>query len=79
MIAVVEPQLASKPLSRFRKIAPYLLFGPISGLLIYGAVYNFRDGRPIIASLYGAALVAFSVGLPYLVGVMGWADLGRLI
>jgi hypothetical protein len=72
MTTAVEIEAAPKTLSRFRKIAPYLLLGPISGLLVYGAVYNFRDGRPVIASLYGAALVAFSVGLPYLVAVLGW-------
>ena len=72
MTTVVFPDPALRPLSRFKKIAPYLLFGPISGLLVYGAVYNFRDGRPVIASLYGAALVAFSLGLPYVVAIMGW-------
>jgi hypothetical protein len=72
MTAVVDQPPAPKALSRFKKIAPYLLLGPISGLLVYGAVYNFRDGRPIVAGLYGAALVVFSVGLPYLVAVMGW-------
>ena len=72
MTAIVDQPPAPKALSRFKKIAPYLLFGPISGLLIYGAVYNFRDGRPIIAGLYGVALVAFSIGLPYVVAVMGW-------
>jgi hypothetical protein len=72
MTAVVDQPPAPKALSRFKTIAPYLLLGPISGLLIYGAVYNFRDGRPIIAGLYGVALVAFSIGLPYVVAVMGW-------
>jgi hypothetical protein len=72
MTAVVDQPLAPKALSRFKTIAPYLLLGPISGLLVYGAVYNFRDGRPIIAGLYGVALVAFSIGLPYVVAVMGW-------
>jgi hypothetical protein len=72
MTAIVDQPPAPQTLSRFRKIAPYLLLGPISGLLVYGAVYNFRDGRPIIAGLYGAALVAFSLGLPYLVAVLGW-------
>jgi hypothetical protein len=72
MTAIVDQPPAPKALSRFKKIAPYLLLGPISGLLIYGAVYNFRDGRPIIAGLYGVALVAFSIGLPYVVAVMGW-------
>jgi len=72
MTAVVDQPPAPKALSRFKTIAPYLLLGPISGLLVYGAVYNFRDGRPIIAGLYGVALVAFSIGLPYVVAVMGW-------
>jgi hypothetical protein len=72
MTAIVDQPPAPKALSRFKTIAPYLLLGPISGLLIYGAVYNFRDGRPIIAGLYGVALVAFSIGLPYVVAVMGW-------
>jgi hypothetical protein len=72
MTAIVDQPPAPKALSRFKKIAPYLLLGPISGLLIFGAVYNFRDGRPIVAGLYGVALVAFSIGLPYVVAVMGW-------
>ena len=72
MTAIVDQPPAPKALSRFKTIAPYLLLGPISGLLVYGAVYNFRDGRPIIAGLYGVALVAFSIGLPYVVAVMGW-------
>jgi hypothetical protein len=71
MTTAVVPDPAPKALSRFKKVAPYLLFGPISGLLIYGAVHSFRDGRPVIASLYGAALVAFSIGLPYAVGFLG--------
>ncbi len=77
MTAIVDQPPTPQALARFKKIAPYLLFGPISGLLIYGAVYNFRDGRPIIASLYGAALVAVTLGLPYLVALQGWADLTR--
>ena len=72
MTAIVDQPPAPKALSRFKTIAPYLLLGPISGLLVYGAVYNFRDGRPIIAGLYGVALVASSIGLPYVVAVMGW-------
>ncbi|HZC15447.1 MAG TPA: hypothetical protein VE309_01680 [Caulobacteraceae bacterium] len=71
MVTLDALQTAPKALSRFRKIAPFLLFGPISGLLIAGAVFNFRDGRPIIAGLYGMALVAFTFLLPYVVAVLG--------
>ena len=71
MTAVLDPLPAPKVLSRFKKIAPFLLLGPISGLLAAGAVYSFRDGRPILAAVYGLALVAFSIFLPYLVAVLG--------
>jgi hypothetical protein len=71
MATVDVPQPASKALSRFKKIAPFLLLGPISGLLVAGAVYNFRDGRPVIAGLYGLALIAFTILLPYVVAVLG--------
>ena len=71
MTAVLARQPAPTIVSRLKKIAPYLLLGPISGLLVAGAVFNFRDGRPIVASLYGVALVAFTILLPYVVAVLG--------
>ena len=71
MTAVLDRQPAPTILSRLKRIAPYLLLGPISGLLVAGAVFNFRDGRPIVASLYGVALVAFTILLPYVVAVLG--------
>ncbi len=71
MTSAVDPQPAPTTLSRFKKLAPFLLLGPISGLLVAGAVYNFRDGRPIVAGLYGVALVAFTFLLPYVVAVLG--------
>ena len=72
MTSVPAPHPAPTALSRLKlKIAPYLLLGPISGLLVAGAVFNFRDGRPIVASLYGIALVAFTILLPYVVAVLG--------
>ena len=71
MTAVLARQPAPTILSRLKKIAPYLLLGPISGLLVAGAVFNFRDGRPIVANLYGVVLVAFTILLPYVVAVLG--------
>jgi hypothetical protein len=39
-----------------KRLAPYLALGPISGPLTAGVVLNFRDGRPVLGSLYTLAL-----------------------
>jgi hypothetical protein len=49
---------------RFKRLAPFFLVGPISGPLLAGVVFNFRDGRPILGSLYAVALVEFLFLLP---------------
>jgi hypothetical protein len=41
----------------FRKYAPWLLLGPITGFLMAGIYYNSRRHEPILASLYGFALL----------------------
>jgi hypothetical protein len=41
---------------RFARLAPFFVLGPISGPLAAGVVLNFRDGRPILAALYGLTL-----------------------
>ena len=54
-----RPQPASPSLvKRFAKArwAPYLAIGPVSGPLTAGIVLNFRDGHPVLGSLYGLAL-----------------------
>lgn len=54
-----QPRIAAKSLvGRFTKArwAPYLALGPVSGPLAAGVVLNFRDGRPVLASLYTLAL-----------------------
>ncbi|HEX4183768.1 MAG TPA: hypothetical protein VHY34_10985 [Caulobacteraceae bacterium] len=58
-------------MSRLRRLAPFFLIGPISGPLLAGVVFNFRDGRPMLASLYAVALVEYAILLPTLVARLG--------
>jgi hypothetical protein len=67
----VAPQPAVKRFSRLKRIAPYLLLGPISGPLAAGAVFNFREGRPVLGSLYAIALVEIAILLPYVTATLG--------
>jgi hypothetical protein len=50
--------------SRLKRIAPYFLIGPVSGPLVAGVVINLREGRPVLALLYGAALIEYMILLP---------------
>lgn len=58
-------------MSRLKRIAPYFLIGPISGPLVAGVVINLRDGRPVLAGLYGVLLAQYIVLLPALVAKLG--------
>ncbi|MGZ3274212.1 MAG: hypothetical protein ACXU82_06990 [Caulobacteraceae bacterium] len=49
-----------------KRVAPFLLIGPISGPLLAGVIFNFREGRPVLGSLYAIALAEFVVLLPLL-------------
>lgn len=53
-------------MKRWARVAPFLIIGPVSGPLLAGAVFSFREGRPVRGSLYAIALVAFVVLLPTL-------------
>ena len=57
--------------ARLRRVAPFLLLGPISGPLLAGVVFNFRDGRPVLGTLYAIALVQCAFLLPALVAKLG--------
>ncbi len=57
--------------SRLKRLAPFFLIGPISGPLVAGIVFNWRDGRPVLASLYAIALVEYAFLLPALVAKLG--------
>ncbi len=58
-------------MSRLKRLAPYFLIGPISGPLVAGVVINLRDGRPMLAGLYGVLLIQYIVLLPALVAKLG--------
>lgn len=58
-------------LIRWRRLAPFFLLGPITGPLAAGVVFNFREGRPILATLYAIALVELTALLPVIVAVHG--------
>ena len=58
-------------MSRLKRIAPFLLIGPISGPLLAGVVFNFRGGRPVLGSLYAMALMEYIILLPAVVAKLG--------
>jgi hypothetical protein len=51
-------------MSRWKRLAPFFLVGPISGPLLAGVVFNFHEGRPVLGSLYAIALAQYAVLLP---------------
>lgn len=57
-------------MSRLKRIAPFLLIGPISGPLLAGVVFNFRGARPVLGSLYAVALVQYTILLPLVAAQM---------
>jgi hypothetical protein len=57
--------------SRFKRLAPFFLIGPISGPLVAGVVFNLRGGRPVLAGLYALLLLQYVILLPALVAKLG--------
>ena len=53
-------------MKRWARVAPFFLIGPISGPLLAGVVFNFREGRPVLGTLYAIALAEFVILLPAL-------------
>jgi hypothetical protein len=56
---------------RAKRLAPFFLAGPISGPLLAGVVFNFREGRPILGSLYAVALTEVVIFLPLITAKLG--------
>lgn len=56
---------------RWKRLTPFFLLGPVSGPLLAGVVFNFREGRPVLALLYTVALIEFTVLLPVIVAHLG--------
>ena len=72
MTSIMAPQSSSPGFAPLKRIAPYLLLGPISGPLLAGVVINFREGRPVLGSLYAIALVEIAIALPYITASLGF-------
>jgi len=58
---------------RVKRLAPFFLAGPISGPLLAGVVLNFKEGRPVLGSLYAIALAEITVFLPLITAKLGLA------
>ena len=58
---------------KVRRLAPFFLAGPISGPLLAGVVLNFKEGRPVLGSLYAIALAEITVCLPLITAKLGLA------
>jgi hypothetical protein len=72
MVTLDETQPTAAPrFSRLKRLAPYLLLGPITGPLCMAMVHHFRGGRPVLATLYGIAMVEIIVLLPVITAGLG--------
>jgi hypothetical protein len=60
---------------RFKRLAPFFLAGPISGPLLAGVVLNFKEGRPVLGSLYAVLLTEITIYLPLITAKLGLAIL----
>jgi hypothetical protein len=60
---------------RFKRLTPFFLVGPISGPLLAGVVFNFREGRPVLGSLYAILLTELTIFLPLITAKLGLAVL----
>jgi len=67
------PGFSVKVSPRVKRLAPFFLAGPISGPLLAGVVLNFRNGRPVLASLYAIALAEVAILLPLITAKLGLA------
>jgi len=61
----------SSLVSGLKKVGPFWLVGPISGPLMAGMVFNWREGRRLRSAIYGAALLQYSFLLPFVVAKLG--------
>jgi hypothetical protein len=66
-------------MSRFRRLAPYFLLGPITGPLVAGVVINMQKGNRVLAGLYTIAAIEMTFLLPPTVAAMGFNTAGALL
>jgi hypothetical protein len=55
-------------LSVVRRVAPFLLLGPLTGPLAAGLVFCLRAHRPVMAVIYGVGILEVWFGLPTILG-----------
>ena len=60
---------------KVKRLAPFFLAGPISGPLLAGVVLNFKEGRPVLGSLYAIALAEVTDCLPLITAKLSIATL----
>lgn len=48
------------------RVAPFLIAGPITGPFMAGVYFNWREGRRVLAVLYGMAAVEAIILAPWL-------------
>ena len=53
-------------MKRWARVVPFFLIGPISGPMLAGVIFNYREGRPVLSSLYAIALAEYVILLPAL-------------
>lgn len=63
--AVRRPRLRAAVLTGLR-LSPWLVFGPITGLMSEAAVFHFRNGRRLVGALCIVLNVSVLVGMPLL-------------
>jgi hypothetical protein len=66
-------------MSRFRRLAPYLLLGPLTGPLVAGVVINLQKGNKLLAGLYAVAAAEMTFLLPPTVAAMGINTVGAAL
>jgi hypothetical protein len=60
-------------MAKVHRVVPFLLLGPITGPIVAGIVFNFREGRPVLGSLYAILLVELTICLPLITARL-WID-----
>lgn len=69
-------------MSRFRRLAPYFLLGPLTGPFVAGVVINLQRGNRVLAGLYAIAVLETVFLLPPTVvalGIQSTEDLMRML
>jgi len=52
------------------RVAPWVVFGPITGVMSEAAIAAYKKGRPVVAGLYVAANVGILVSMPILTALI---------